>query len=126
MVHMRIGLYVSGKVGQPAVESQQPRQSGFSALHQSLVKHILLDSISKYLKSKRIIKDAFLESELCLTSWIAFSDEVTGYMVEGRAPDTDYLDVWKGFWQDLSQHSCLEAVEGMGLKNSQPDGLKVA
>lgn len=44
-------------------------------------------------------------------------------MAEGKATDTSYLDVEKGFCQNRSQHSGLEAV---GLKNRQPDGLKVA
>lgn len=61
---------------------------------------LTLDTISRHVKSKKIIKSSyygFTQGKLCLTNLISFFNEITSLMDEGRAVDVFFLDFSKAF-----------------------------
>ncbi|CAM5122477.1 unnamed protein product [Eretmochelys imbricata] len=72
------------------------------------MEQVLKESILKHLEERKVIRNSqhgFTEGKSCLTNLIAFYDEITGSVDEGKAVDMLLLDFSKAF--DTVSHSIL-------------------
>ncbi|CAM4422758.1 unnamed protein product, partial [Lepidochelys kempii] len=72
------------------------------------MEHVLKESILKHLKERKVIRNSqhgFTKGKSCLTNLIAFYDEITGSVDEGKAVDVLFIDFSKAF--DTVSHSIL-------------------
>jgi len=72
-----------------------------------VIKQLILDVISKQVEEKviRNSQHGFTKRRLCLTNLIAFYDDTTSWVKEGRAKDVVYLNFSKAF--DTVSHNIL-------------------
>ncbi|CAM5163348.1 unnamed protein product, partial [Natator depressus] len=72
------------------------------------MEQVLKESILKHLEERKVIRNSqhgFTKGKSCLTNLIAFYDEITGSVDEGKAEDVLFLDFSKAF--DMVSHSIL-------------------
>ncbi|CAM5110577.1 unnamed protein product [Eretmochelys imbricata] len=72
------------------------------------MEQVLKESILKHLEERKVIRNSqpgFTKGKSCLTNLIAFYDEITGSVDEGKAVDVLFLDFSKAF--DTISHSIL-------------------
>ncbi|CAM4588764.1 unnamed protein product [Lepidochelys kempii] len=72
------------------------------------MEQVLKESILKHLEERKVIRNSqhgFTKGKSCLTNVIAFYDEITGSVDEGKAVDVLFLDFSKAF--DMVSHSIL-------------------
>ncbi|CAM5168204.1 unnamed protein product [Eretmochelys imbricata] len=72
------------------------------------MEQVLKESILKHLEERKVIRNSqhgFTKGKSCLTNLIAFYDEITGSVDEGKAVDVLFLDFSKVF--DTVSHSIL-------------------
>ncbi|CAM4600555.1 unnamed protein product [Lepidochelys olivacea] len=72
------------------------------------MEQVLKESILKHLEERKVIRNSqhgFAKDKSCLTNLIAFYDEITGSVDEGKAMDVLFLDFSKAF--DTDSHSIL-------------------
>ncbi|CAM5078510.1 unnamed protein product [Eretmochelys imbricata] len=72
------------------------------------MEQVLRESILKHLEERKVIRNnqhGFTKGKSCLTNLIAFYDEITGSVDEGKAVDVLFLDFSKAF--DMVSHSIL-------------------
>ncbi|CAM5139455.1 unnamed protein product [Eretmochelys imbricata] len=72
------------------------------------MEQVLKESILKHLEERKVIRNSqhrFTEGKSCLTNLIAFYDEITGSVDEGKAVHVLFLDFSKAF--DTVSHSIL-------------------
>ncbi|CAM4587958.1 unnamed protein product [Lepidochelys kempii] len=73
-----------------------------------IMEQVLIESILKHLHEEKVIRNSqhgFTKGRSCLTNLIAFYDEITGSVDEGKAVDVLFLDFSKAF--DMVSHSIL-------------------
>ncbi|CAM4608678.1 unnamed protein product [Caretta caretta] len=73
-----------------------------------IMEQVLKESILKHLEERKVIRNSqhgFTKGKSCLTNLIAFYDEITGSVDEGKAVDVLFLDFSKAF--DTISHSIL-------------------
>ncbi|CAM4672926.1 unnamed protein product [Lepidochelys kempii] len=73
-----------------------------------IMEQVLKESILKHLHERKVIRNiqhGFTKGRSCLTNLIAFYDEITGSVDEGKAVDVLFLDFSKAF--DMVSHSIL-------------------
>ncbi|CAM5108535.1 unnamed protein product [Natator depressus] len=73
-----------------------------------IMEQVLKESILKHLEERKVIRNSqhgFTKGKACLTNLIAFYDEITGSVDEGKAVDVLFLDFSKAF--DTVSHSIL-------------------
>ncbi|CAM4422942.1 unnamed protein product [Lepidochelys kempii] len=73
-----------------------------------IMEQVLRESILKHLEERKVIRNSqheFTKGKSCLTNLIAFYDEITGSVDEGKAVDVLFLDFSKAF--DTVSHSIL-------------------
>ncbi|CAM5147566.1 unnamed protein product [Eretmochelys imbricata] len=73
-----------------------------------IMEQVLKESILKHLEERKVIRNSqhgFTKGKSCLTNLIAFYDEITGSVDEGKAVDMLFLDYSKAF--DTVSHSIL-------------------
>ncbi|CAM4646046.1 unnamed protein product [Lepidochelys kempii] len=72
------------------------------------MEQVLKESILKHLEERKVIRNSqygFTKGKSCLTNLIAFYDEITGSVDEGKAVDVLFLDFSIAF--DMVSHSIL-------------------
>ncbi|CAM5133683.1 unnamed protein product [Natator depressus] len=72
------------------------------------MEQVLKESILKHFEERKVIRNSqygFTKGKSCLTNLIAFYDEITGSLDEGKAVDVLFLDFSKAF--DTVSHSFL-------------------
>ncbi|CAM4472661.1 unnamed protein product [Lepidochelys kempii] len=75
------------------------------------MEQVLKESILKHLEERKVIRNSqhgFTKGKSCLTNLIAFYDEITGSVAEGKAVDVLFLDFSKAF--DMVSHSILASM----------------
>jgi len=73
-----------------------------------VMEQLILEVINKQVEEKKVVRSSqhgFTKGKLFLTSLIAFSNGMTGWIDEGRAVDVVYLDFSKAF--DTVSHNIL-------------------
>ncbi|CAM5077200.1 unnamed protein product [Eretmochelys imbricata] len=73
-----------------------------------IMEQVLKESILKHLDERKVIRNSqhgYTKGKSCLTNLIAFYDEITGSVDEGKAVDMVFLDFSKAF--DTVSHSIL-------------------
>ncbi|CAM5100171.1 unnamed protein product [Natator depressus] len=73
-----------------------------------IMEQVLKESILKHLEERKVIRNSqhgFTKGKSCLTNLIAFYDEITGSVDEGKVVDVLFLDFSKAF--DTVSHSIL-------------------
>ncbi|CAM4632354.1 unnamed protein product [Lepidochelys olivacea] len=73
-----------------------------------IMEQVLKESILKHLHERKVIRNSqhgFTKGRSCLTNLIAFYDEITGSVDEGKAVDALFLDFSKAF--DTVSHNIL-------------------
>ncbi|CAM4577577.1 unnamed protein product [Lepidochelys kempii] len=73
-----------------------------------IMEQVLKESILKHSEERKVIRNSqhgFTKGKSCLTNLIAFYDEITGSVDEGKAVDVLFLDFSKAF--DTVSHSIL-------------------
>ncbi|CAM4525174.1 unnamed protein product [Lepidochelys olivacea] len=73
-----------------------------------IMEQVLKESILKHVEERKVIRNSqhgFTKGKSCLTNLIAFYDEITGSVDEGKAVDVLFLDISKAF--DTVSHRIL-------------------
>jgi len=80
------------------------------------MKQLILDVIIKQVEENKVIRSShhgFTKGKSCLINLIAFYDDMTGWVDEGRVVDVVYLDFRKAF--DTVSHNLLGKLRKCGL-----------
>ncbi|CAM4557508.1 unnamed protein product [Caretta caretta] len=84
------------------------RPVSLTSVPRKIMEHVLKESILKDLEERKVITNSqhgFTKGKSCLTNLIAFYDEITGSVDEGKEVDVLFLDFSKAF--DMVSHSIL-------------------
>ncbi|CAM5091720.1 unnamed protein product [Eretmochelys imbricata] len=84
------------------------RQVSITSVPGKIMEQVLKESILKHLHERKVIRNSqhgFTNGKSCLTNLIAFYNEITGSVDEGKAVDVLFLDFSKAF--DMVSYSIL-------------------
>ncbi|CAM4609221.1 unnamed protein product, partial [Caretta caretta] len=84
------------------------RWVSFTSVPGKIMEQVLNESILKHLEERKVIRNSqhgFTKGKSCLTNLIAFYDDITSSVDEGKAVDVLFLDFSKAF--DKVSHSIL-------------------
>ncbi|CAM5085429.1 unnamed protein product [Eretmochelys imbricata] len=99
-----VPIFKKGKKDDPG----NYRPVSLTSVPGKIMEHVLKESILKHLDERKVIRNSqhgFTKAKSCLTNLIAFYDEITGSVDEGKAVDMLFLDFSKAF--DTVSHSIL-------------------
>ncbi|XP_030324193.1 uncharacterized protein LOC115600101 [Calypte anna] len=97
-------VYKKGKKEDPG----NYRPVSLTSIPGKVMEQLVLVTISRHIKDMGVIKSSqhgFMKGKSCLTNLIAFYEEITRWIDDGRAVDVVYLDFSKAF--DTVSHSIL-------------------
>ncbi|CAM4604369.1 unnamed protein product [Caretta caretta] len=97
-------IFKKGKKEDPG----NSRPVSLTSVPGKIMEQVLKESILKHLEERKVIRNrqnGFTKGKSCLTNLIAFYDEITGSVDEGKAVDLLFLDFSKAF--DTVSHSIL-------------------
>jgi len=92
-------------------KKEDPRNNrpvSLTSIPGKVMEQLVLEVIIKQVEEKKVLRSSqhgFPKEKSCLTNWIAFCDDTTGWVDEGRAVDVVYLDFSKAF--DTVSHNIL-------------------
>nr|XP_048714325.1 alpha-1,3-mannosyl-glycoprotein 4-beta-N-acetylglucosaminyltransferase A isoform X3 [Caretta caretta] len=101
---MVVPIFKKGKKDDPG----NYRPISLTSVPGKIMEHVLKESILKHLDERKVIRNSqhgFTKGKSCLTNLIAFYDEITGSVDEGKSVDVLFLDFSKAF--DTVSHSIL-------------------
>ncbi|CAM4637477.1 unnamed protein product [Lepidochelys kempii] len=99
-----VPIFKKGKKEDPG----NHRPVSLTSVPGKIMEEVLKESILKHLEETKVIRNSkhgFTKGKSCLTNLIAFYDEITGSVDEGKAVDVLFLDFSKAF--DTVSHSIL-------------------
>ncbi|CAM4617656.1 unnamed protein product [Lepidochelys olivacea] len=99
-----VPIFKKGKKEDPG----KYRPVSLTSVPGKIMEQVLKDSILKHLEERKVIRNSqhgFTQGKSCLTNLIAFYEEITGSVDEGKAVDVLFLDFSKAF--DTVSHSIL-------------------
>ncbi|CAM5112066.1 unnamed protein product [Natator depressus] len=99
-----VPIFKNGKKEDPG----NYRPVSLTSVPGKIMEQVLKESILKHLEERKVIRNSqhgFPKGKSCLTNLIAFYDEITGSVDEGKAVDMLFLDFSKAF--DTVSHSIL-------------------
>ncbi|CAM5096617.1 unnamed protein product [Natator depressus] len=89
-------------------KKENPENYCLTSVPEKIMEQVLQESLLKHLEERKVIRNSqqrFPKGKSCLTNLIAFYDEITGSVDEGKAVNMIYLDFSKAF--DMVFHSIL-------------------
>jgi len=88
-----------------------------TSILEKVMEKLILEVIIKQVEEKKVIRSSqhgFTKGKSCLTNLIAFDDDMTNWVDEGRAVDVVYLDFSKAF-NTISHNILLGKLRKCGL-----------
>ena len=99
-------VFKKGKKGDPG----NYRPVSLTSVPGKVMEQLILGTASGHIKAKRVIRGSqhgFTKGKSCLTNLIAFYEDVTRWIDDGKAVDVVYLDFSRAF--DTVSHSIVAA-----------------